>query len=127
VGARPQVVALGTTTVAAVLALPFGVAQAPQHGPNWKTIGSIAVLGVLGTAAAYLLFFSIVAGAGAAYASLVTYLVPPVALAYGTVFLGESIGWAAMVGLALILGGVALGTGTARLLRVRRAQFGPAA
>ena len=126
-GARPQVVALGTTTVAAVLALPFGVAQAPHHGPNWKTVASIAVLGVLGTAIAYLLFFSVVAGAGAGYASLVTYLVPPVALAYGTIFLGEHIGWPALVGLGLILGGVALGTGTARLLRVRRAALRSAA
>jgi len=92
-----------------------------------ETIGSIAVLGVIGTAAAYLLFFSIVAGAGAAYASLVTYLVPPVALAYGTIILGEHIGWPALAGLALILGGVALGTGTARLLRVRRAQLRSAA
>jgi LPXTG-motif cell wall-anchored protein len=44
----------------------------------------------------------------------VTYLVPPVALAYGAVFLGESIGWAAIVGLVLILSGVALGTGRRR-------------
>jgi drug/metabolite transporter (DMT)-like permease len=127
VGARPQVVALGTTTVAAVLALPFGVVQAPQHGPNWKTIGSIAVLGIVGTATAYLLFFSIVARAGSGYASLVTYLVPPVALAYAAVLLHEHIGWPALAGLALILGGVALGTGTARLLRVRRAQLRSAA
>jgi LPXTG-motif cell wall-anchored protein len=36
--------------------------------------------------------------------------VPPVALAYGAVFLDERIGWAAIAGLALILTGVALGT-----------------
>ena len=52
-----------------------------------------------------------IAGAGAAYASLVTYLIPPIALAYGAVFLGERFGAAAFGGLALILGGVALGTG----------------
>jgi drug/metabolite transporter (DMT)-like permease len=79
------------------------------------------VLGVGGTAAAYLLFFTIIAGAGAAYASLVTYLVPPVALFYGAVFLGEGIGVAALAGLALIFGGVALGT---RRPRARRAAAG---
>jgi drug/metabolite transporter (DMT)-like permease len=68
-------------------------------------------LGVVGTAFAYLLFYTIIAGAGAAYASLVTYLVPPVALAYGAIFLGERFGAAAFGGLALILGGVSLGTG----------------
>jgi drug/metabolite transporter (DMT)-like permease len=59
---------------------------------------------------AYLLFFTLIAGAGAAYASLVTYLVPPVALAYGAVFLDEGVGAAALAGLVLIFGGVALGT-----------------
>src|SRR5438309_1864152 len=56
------------------------------------------------------LFFTLIAGAGPAYASLVTYLVPPVALAYGAVFLREHFGAAAFGGLALILVGVALGS-----------------
>ena len=80
--------------------------------PGWKTIGSVArARRSRGTALAFLLFYAIIAGAGAAYASLVTYLVPPIALAYGAVFLGERFGAAAFGGLALILGGVALGTG----------------
>jgi drug/metabolite transporter (DMT)-like permease len=112
--ARPQAVALGTTVVAAIAMLPTGVLFAPDHVPGWKPIASVVVLGVVGTAFAYLLFYTIIAGAGAAYASLVTYLVPPVALAYGAVFLNESIGWAAIVGLVLILTGVALGTGRRR-------------
>jgi drug/metabolite transporter (DMT)-like permease len=71
-------------------------------------------VGVVGTAFAFLLFYTMIAGAGAAYASLVTYLVPPVALAYGAVFLDEGIGWPAVVGLVLILTGVALGTARRR-------------
>jgi drug/metabolite transporter (DMT)-like permease len=113
---RPPVVALATTAVSALVALPFGVAQAPGHVPDWKTLGSIAALGVPGTAAAYLLFFALIAGAGAAYASLVTYLIPPIALAYGAVFLGEHVGGIALGGLALVLAGVALGTGAAARL-----------
>jgi drug/metabolite transporter (DMT)-like permease len=99
-----------------------GVAQAPAHIPGWKVLASVAVLGLLATACAYLLFFTIVAGAGADYAALVTYLVPPVALVYGAVFLGESVGVAALAGLALILGGVALGTRTPRGARRRDAR-----
>src|SRR5437763_3748020 len=76
---RPQVVAFGTSATAAILVLPAGVAQAPSGFPGWETIGCIVFLGVLGTAFAYLLFFSIIASAGAAYASFVTYLVPPIA------------------------------------------------
>jgi drug/metabolite transporter (DMT)-like permease len=111
---RPQAVALGTTLVAAVAMLPTGIAFAPHHVPGWEPIGSVVFLGVVGTAFAYLLFYTIIAGAGAAYASLVTYLVPPVALAYGAVFLDEGIGWPAVVGLVLILTGVALGTARRR-------------
>jgi drug/metabolite transporter (DMT)-like permease len=116
-GARPQVVALGTSAVAALAVLPFGVAQAPGQIPGWKTLASVAILGVVGTAAAYLLFFTLIAGAGAAYASLVTYLVPPVALAYGALFLDERVGLAALGGLVLIFAGVALGTRSPRPVR----------
>jgi drug/metabolite transporter (DMT)-like permease len=111
---RPQAVALGTTVVAALAMLPTGVAFAPSHVPGWEPIASVVFLGVVGTAIAYLLFYTIIAGAGAGYASLVTYLVPPVALAYGAVFLDESIGWPAIAGLVLILTGVSLGTARRR-------------
>ncbi|MES1248873.1 MAG: DMT family transporter [Actinomycetota bacterium] len=104
-------VAFGTSAVAAVAAAPAGIAQAPHAVPGWKTFGSIAMLGIVGTALAYLLFFALISSAGSGYASLVTYLVPPVALAYGAVFLGEHFGATAFVALAIILAGVALGTG----------------
>lgn len=113
-------VALGTSAVAAVAAAPAGIVQAPHFVPSWKTFASIAVLGIVGTAIAYLLFFAIIASAGSGYASLVTYLVPPVALAYGAIFLGEHFGATAFLALAIILGGVALGTGGRRFLRARR-------
>lgn len=121
--AAPQVVTLGTTLAAAVAVAGPGIALAPHHVPGWKTIGSVAVLGVAGTAVAYLIFFELIRSAGFSRASLVTYLVPPVALAYGAVFLGESVGLAAIGGLALILGGVALASGRGRLrLRAPREE-----
>ena len=120
-GARPFVVALASTWIATIVWLPVGVAEAPSQTPGWKTIGSVVALGVPGTALAYLLFFGLITGAGAAYTSLVTYLIPPIALAYGAVFLDERFGSAALGGLALILAGVALGTGAVRPGRARRA------
>jgi drug/metabolite transporter (DMT)-like permease len=113
--AQPIVVAFATTAIATLVWLPVGIAQAPATMPGWKTIASVLTLGVLGTAVAYLLFFGLITGAGAAYAALVTYLIPPIALAYGAVFLGERFGAAAFGGLALILAGVALGTGAVSL------------
>jgi drug/metabolite transporter (DMT)-like permease len=119
-GVQPPVVALGTTAVAAVVVAPVGIAQAPDHLPSWKAVGSVLMLAVPLTAVAFLLFYAIIAEAGAAYASLVTYLVPPVALAYGAVFLHERFGASAFIGLTLILGGVALGSGVHLTRALRR-------
>jgi drug/metabolite transporter (DMT)-like permease len=120
--APPIVTSLGTLAVATLTTLPFGVAQFPGHMPGWKAIGSVVALGALGLSVAYLLYFALIAGAGASYAVLVTYLVPALALGYGAVFLDEAITASAVAGLALILAGVALGTGTLRI--PRRAPVG---
>ncbi len=116
--ASPLVVAFGTTTAAALVVLGPGIARGPSEVPGWKTFGAVLARAVLCTAAAYRLACAVVAGAGAARASLVTYLVPPIALAYGAVFLDERIGLAALAGLGLILGGVAL-SARSRRARVR--------
>src|SRR6266576_7156521 len=116
---QPIVVSLASTAIATLVWLPVGAAEAPSQMPNWETIASVLALGIPGTALAYLLFFGLISGAGAAYTSLVTYLIPPIALAYGAIFLGERFGASAFGGLALILAGVALGTGA---LGVRQAR-----
>jgi len=119
----PIVIAFASTSVATVAILPAGIIQAPHSTPGWKEIASVVALGVPGTAFAYLLFFALITGPGAAYAALVTYVIPPISLAYGAIFLGERFGATAFGGLALVLAGVALGTGAVGLasLRVRRA------
>jgi drug/metabolite transporter (DMT)-like permease len=119
----PIVIALASTAISTLAVLPAGIVQAPHSTPGWKEIASVVALGIPGTAFAYLLFFALITKAGAAYAALVTYLIPPIALAYGAIFLGERFGVTAFGGLALVLAGVALGTGAVRVasLRVRRA------
>lgn len=125
---RPLLISFVSCAVATTVALPAGIAQAPHATPGWKEIGSVVALGVPGTALAYLLFFALITNAGAAYASLVTYLIPPIALAYGAIFLSEHFGASAFGGLALILAGVALGTGAVKAIGVkRRAYMGAAA
>ena len=123
-GISPIVIALTSTSISAAVALPAGAVQAPHSWPGWEPVVSVAVLGVPLLGLAYLLFFALITGPGAAYASLVTYLIPPIALAYGSIFLGEHFGALAFGGLVLILGGVALGTGAVALasLRGRRAE-----
>jgi drug/metabolite transporter (DMT)-like permease len=128
-GVSPIVIALTSTSIAATVALPAGVAQAPHTWPGWRPVVSVVVLGVPLLGLAYLLFFALITGPGAAYASLVAYLIPPIALAYGSIFLGEKFGVLAFGGLVLILGGVALGTGAVAVasLRDRRAPAREAA
>jgi drug/metabolite transporter (DMT)-like permease len=106
------VVTLASCAIAFLVVLPAAVVEAPDHVPSGETIAAVLALGVPGTAFAYLLFYALILRAGASYASLVTYLIPPIALAYGAFFLGESFGAIAFAALALILGGVALATGS---------------
>jgi drug/metabolite transporter (DMT)-like permease len=94
---------------------PFGLAQLPGTMPPAKVWFAVIALGTLGSGIAYLLYFAIIASAGASRAILVTYLVPAFALAYGAVFLDEAVTATALIGLVLVLGGTALATGLARM------------
>ena len=110
-------VSIGQLACAAVLMAPFGLTQLPSSLPAAKVVLAIVALGALGSGIAYLLYFALIASAGASRAILVTYRVPAFALVYGAVFLDEAVTATALVGLALILGGTALATGLARLGR----------
>jgi len=124
----PIIVTTASSVMGAVILLPFAAFQLPEEMPSWKAIGSIVVLGVLGTAFALLLYYRLLTSYGAARASLVTYLLPPVALVYGVLILDEQITLNAALGFVLILAGVALGSGAARGLRRRgrEAEAAPA-
>jgi drug/metabolite transporter (DMT)-like permease len=112
------VTSLGALGFATLVTLPLGLTELPSETPSWKAIASIVALGAVGLSIAYLLYFTLIAGAGAPYAALVTYLVPALALLYGAVFLGEPVTASAVGGLLLIIAGVALGTGTLGSQRV---------
>ena len=111
-GLPPSLVAYGALLWSSLLVAPFGIAQADT--PGWEAILSVVYLGVIATGIAYLLYFGLIAGAGASKAVLVTYLVPAMAIAYGAVFLEEAVTAVVVAGLALVLAGVALGTGTVK-------------
>src|SRR4051794_27994542 len=95
-------------SVAAVITLPPAFATAPGEMPGLRAILAVAVLGVVGTALAFVIFYKLIAETGAGRASLVSYLAPGIALFYGALLLDEPITAASVGGLVLILGGVAL-------------------
>ena len=93
--------------------------------PTAGAISSLLLLALLGTAFAQLILFHVIALFGARRLSLVTYLLPGFALAYGALLLDEQINAASLIGLGLILLGVALGSGTLRLRRRRAVPAAP--
>ena len=97
-----------------MLIAPFALVQLPNEIPSAKPLLAVVALGALGSGIAYLLYFALIASAGASRAILVTYLVPAFALGYGALLLDEPVTTSALVGLALILAGTGLATGTVR-------------
>jgi drug/metabolite transporter (DMT)-like permease len=116
-GLPPLHVAAGQFAFGALLIAPLGLLQLPESAPPAKSVLAIVALGTFGSALAYVLYFALIARAGASRAILVTYLVPAFALCYGALFLGETITASAVGGLVLVLSGTALATGVARLRR----------
>ena len=110
-----DVLSFGVLASASVFALPAALVALPTEAPGWKPLAAVLVLGVVATGFAFLLYYALIAGSGASRAILVTYLVPSLAVVYGAVLLDESVRLASLVGLALVLGGVALGTGVLRV------------
>jgi drug/metabolite transporter (DMT)-like permease len=109
---------LGMTAVclafAAVLYAPFAALAWPSAVPAAKVLASIATLGALCTAIAFLIFFALIAEVGPARATVITYVNPAVAVALGVSVLGEPFTAAMAVAFVLILGGSVLATRPAK-------------
>ncbi len=110
-------------SAALVVMLPVALLWSPPARlPSLAALGSMAELGILGTALAYLLYFRLINTVGPARTTLVTYLVPCTALIWGAVFLGEQVSWNALAGLLLVLLGTLLTNGTLNGLLRRRTR-----
>ena len=118
----PLVAATGQLVTGAALALPLalGTSLADGFSPNARQLVAITVLGMVGTGLAYVLNYQSIAAIGSTKASLVTYLVPIVAVTAGVVFLDEAFHLRLLVGGALVIAGMALVQGRFRRLRPPR-------
>ncbi|MDP2733937.1 MAG: DMT family transporter, partial [Hoeflea sp.] len=120
-GLAPQLVATGQLTASTLVMLPVailvdgGQGLAGASAASWSAVFGLALLA---TAVAYILYFRIVAAAGASNASLVTLIVPASAILLGAVFLGERLEAFELAGLALIACGLLVIDG--RVFRRRR-------
>jgi len=120
-GLSPMSVTTGQLTAGALMMLPMAMlVDQPwaQPLPPLSAWAAIATLAVLCTAVGYVLYFRLIDSAGATNALLVTLLVPPFAILFGSLFLGEVLAPQDFAGLALIALGLAAIDG--RLLRKLR-------
>lgn len=113
---KPEAMAATQVTLGAATLLPFylmgGIAN-DQYRPG--PVFAMLVLGILGSGFAYIWNFKILAAAGSAIASSVTFVTTIVAVIVGVLFLGEKISWNEPVGAVIVLLGVALAQGRIKL------------
>jgi drug/metabolite transporter (DMT)-like permease len=108
------VLTAGCLTLAALFYIGPAAATWPATMPSVRVLWALASLGLLCTALAFVLFFSLIREVGATRTTLVTYVSPAVAIAAGVVFLGEPLTPAMVGAFAMILVGSVLATGRAR-------------
>lgn len=109
-GTPPLVAATGQLITGTVVIAPFAIATSMRDGLELTPHRALAVvlLGVFGTGLAHLLNYRSIAEVGPTRASVVTQLVPVVAVAVGVAFLHEPFHVRLLIGAALTLFGIAL-------------------
>ena len=107
-GVPPLVSAAGMLSASALVMVPVALLHDGLPSFNYapQTILSLAFLSLVGSGIAYLIFYRVLALAGAGNLSLVTLLIVPVAIVVGAVVLGELLRPQAYAGFALLAAGL---------------------
>lgn len=107
----PLTAATGQVTASSCILLPVSlIVDRPWilPLPSTATVLAVLALALVSTAVAYLIFFRLLARAGATNVGLVTFLIPVSAILFGVLILGETLEWRHMAGMALIAAGLML-------------------
>ncbi|MBL6936103.1 MAG: EamA family transporter [Alphaproteobacteria bacterium] len=114
----PLLITTASTLVAAVIMVPASLILDKQWlgalvagttaMPGMAALASAAMLGVLCTAAAGIIFFHLLGRTGATFTSQINYLIPAFGVLWGFLFLSESLSWNLAAALGLIISGIAL-------------------
>ena len=103
IGVMARMLALATLWTA-----PLGLIGATGSTFAWAPFFAIAVAGVLGTGIAFVFMGTLVGRVGSTRASVLTYLIPVVALILGVVFRGDLVAPLAVAGVAMVIAGAIL-------------------
>jgi drug/metabolite transporter (DMT)-like permease len=96
--------------MSALLYLPIAILQWPAAMPSPQALASMAVLGLVCTALAFVLFAELIAAVGPVRATVITYINPAVAATLGVLILAEPFTPAMAVGFVLVITGSVLAT-----------------
>jgi drug/metabolite transporter (DMT)-like permease len=99
----------GSLILASVIYLPFAPFLLPET-VSLASVSSVIGLGVLCTAAAFIVFFALIAEVGPARATVITYVNPAVAIVLGALVLNEKLTPGMAFGFPLVILGSFLGT-----------------
>jgi drug/metabolite transporter (DMT)-like permease len=107
--------------------LPIGGLAAPEQLASAPAVpfAAMIALAVVATAIATVVFLKLVVVAGPSFTSFINYLIPVWALVMGVAFLDERPAATVVLGLALILSGIALGEVGARRMALQEARQRP--
>jgi drug/metabolite transporter (DMT)-like permease len=130
-GLDPRATMGASLAIAAALLAPAAALDPPRAVPGVGALAAVAFLGLVCTAAAFVIYSALISEAGTSRATVITYVNPVVAVTLGVLLLGEQPGAGAIAGLLLILAGSWLSTdgrlppGLGRLLAGPRRRIGP--
>jgi drug/metabolite transporter (DMT)-like permease len=102
-GIAPLHVAVGQLCGSSLILAPISLFALPGSFPSLAVMVAVIALALLCTSAAYLIYFRLVASAGATTASTVTFLVPFFSVLWSVVFLQEPLNAGMFIGLVIIL------------------------
>jgi drug/metabolite transporter (DMT)-like permease len=129
-GQRPLVLAAGQTTAATVLLLPLVMLIDRPWTlpvPSTTALAAVAAMGALSTALGFIIFYRVLARAGATNMMLVNFLNPVSAIVLGSIVLGEEVTVRQVAGMAMIAVGLAALDGRpARFIAAALASRAPA-
>ncbi|NLF77168.1 MAG: DMT family transporter, partial [Chloroflexi bacterium] len=110
-GVEPMTIAGASLIVGAIAVVAVALASGDLPDPavlSADTVLAVVTLGLLNTVVAYFLFYHLIDTWGATRTTLVTYVMPPVGVTLGALFLDEAIDWKIVAGAGLILGAIVL-------------------
>ena len=106
----PLGVAAASLAICALGFAPIAAWHLPEAAPPARALLAVAVLGIVCTAVAFVVFFELINEIGPVRATVITYVNPAVAVVLGVALLDERFSLATATGFALVLAGSVLAT-----------------